>query len=79
MGGKAGEHRPHVAQGAVFAAKARHFSGYLPGHTDEACRILAGMSAVSAAELADDVAAGGFEPTAEPDYEIWRRRVRDSV
>ena len=79
MTGDAEAYRPHLAQGAVFAAKARHFSGHLPGHTDEATRILAGMPAVAAAGLADEVAAGGFERAGEPDYEIWRRRVRDRV
>jgi len=79
MGLKAGEHRPHVAQGAVFAAKARHFSGYLPEHTEMAIEVFAGMSATAAAALADDVAVGGFEQSEEPDYEIWRARIRDRV
>lgn len=75
----AAEHRPHVAQGAVFAAKARHFSGFVPEHTEVATRALAGMSVAAAAALADDVAVGGFPPTGEPDYEIWRKRIRDRL
>lgn len=76
---KAGEYQTHVAQGAVFAAKARHFSGYVPEHTDMAICVCAGMSTAAAAELADDVAAGGFGTDDAPDYEVWRERVRASV
>lgn len=73
---KAGQHHSHLAQGAVFAAKARHFSGFAPWHTETAIDAFAGMSVAEAAELADNVAAAGFEPGAEPDYEVWRARVR---
>jgi hypothetical protein len=75
----AGDRRPNVAQGAVFAAKARDFAGFVPAHTELATGVLAGMSVSAAATLADDVAAGGFGPSAEPDYEVWRRRVEARV
>jgi hypothetical protein len=74
---KAGELGPHLAQGAVFAAKARDFSGYVPDHTEMATEVFAGMPVTAAAALADDVAAGGFTPGDQPDYELWRERVRD--
>lgn len=73
---KAGEFEPHLGQGAVFAAKARHFSGFTPPHTDTAARVLAGLPAEDAAALADEVAATGFDDDGTPDYEQWRTRVR---
>lgn len=76
---EAGRLRPHLGQGAVFAAKARHFSGFVPQHSEMAVRVLAGMSVDSAAEMADDVASGGFDGAGEPDYEVWRRRVRQRL
>jgi hypothetical protein len=79
LGQKAGEYRPHMAQGAVFAAKARDFSGFVPPHTEAAVQALAGMSTVAAAAMADDVAVGGFEPNGAPDYELWRRRIRARI
>jgi hypothetical protein len=72
-----GVHHPHLAQGAVFAAKARDFSGYEPDHTAAAIEILAGMSIATASVLADDVAVGGLGGPDEVDYEVWRTRVRD--
>jgi hypothetical protein len=76
---KAGEHRPHLAQGAVFAAKARDFSGFVPPHTDVAVHAITGLSTVDAAILADEVAEGGLESGAELDYEVWRRRIRERL
>jgi hypothetical protein len=75
----AGDHRGSLGQGAVFAAKARTFAGFVPPHTEEAIAVLAGMPTGAAAELADDVAAGGFGSSAAPDYEVWRERVRDRL
>ncbi|MEH1028454.1 DUF1702 family protein [Micromonospora profundi] len=72
----AGEDHAHLAQGAVFAAKARHFSGFQPAHTEVALTALAGMSVEAAAALADDVAVDSLADDAEPDYEVWRRRIR---
>jgi hypothetical protein len=73
----AGEHRPHLAQGAVFAAKARDFSGFTPPHTEVGIGAFAGMSVAAAAALADEVAVGGFDGDGEPDYEAWRARIRE--
>jgi hypothetical protein len=74
----AGEHWDQLAQGAVFAAKARHFSGFVTEHTSVALHALAGLSVPAAAALADDVSlaevAGG-----DPDYECWRRQVREHL
>jgi hypothetical protein len=76
---EAGNDSPHLGQGAVFAAKARDFSGCTPPHTETATAALAGMSVAAAAALADDVAVGGLESATDTDYEAWRARVRDKV
>ncbi|GIH66558.1 DUF1702 family protein [Microbispora siamensis] len=73
---EAGEHGPEVAQGVVFAAKARSYSGFVPAHTEVATGALAGLSVRDAVALADDseVAADASGPV--PAYELWRSRVR---
>ncbi|HEX6472686.1 MAG TPA: DUF1702 family protein [Streptosporangiaceae bacterium] len=71
----AGDARPEMAQGAVFAAKARDYAGFVPAHTEVATAALTGLSVESAVALADDsaVAPGGTDRL--PAYELWRRRV----
>jgi hypothetical protein len=74
---RAGEYNPHLAQGAAFAAKARERSGSPAAHTDRACRVFCGCSAAAAA-LATDEALVGLRGDAElPDFEVWRRRIRN--
>ncbi|GAA2409673.1 DUF1702 family protein [Streptomyces glaucosporus] len=75
----AGEHRDHVAQGSVFAAKARHHAGHVPEHTRAAARVLAGLDVEAAAELADDCAVAPDGAAGRPAYESWRRRVRERL
>jgi hypothetical protein len=75
----AGPYQPHVGQGAVFAAKARDFSGFCPEHTAVALHALAGLSVADAAVLADDVAVTASGGTGKPAYERWREAVRDRV
>ncbi|MEV0401511.1 DUF1702 family protein [Actinoallomurus sp. NPDC050550] len=72
---RAGQYRPELAQGAVFAAKARDYSGAVPEYSRTTLDALAGMSIETAAKLADatEVEAG----TTVPAYELWRLRVRD--
>lgn len=80
----AGWYLPHVAQGAAFAAKARHRAGNLSPETDLACCILCGIGAEAAAAIADDAAAalpihapvGPSELPAEPLWETWRALTR---
>ncbi|MEU8122627.1 DUF1702 family protein [Spirillospora sp. NPDC049024] len=76
--GHAGEHAAALAQGAVFAAKARCHAGFVPGHTREALRAITGLTAEAADRLADDAAV---DPDAqgEPAYELWRANVRDRL
>jgi hypothetical protein len=75
----AGEHHAELAQGAVFAAKARTFAGFVPEHTEVASRELAGLPAAAAAVLADEAAVAPGKHGAIPAYELWRRRVRAQV
>ncbi|MEU1753367.1 DUF1702 family protein [Micromonospora matsumotoense] len=74
-----GVDRPHLGQGAVFAAKARDYSGHIPEHTGVALHALAGMTVEHASVLADDVAVDAAAGTDLPAYELWRARVRDRV
>lgn len=72
----AGPYRPHLAQGAAFAAKARQRAGNPAAHTALACRVLCGLSddrAANVTELAlNDLSAPGPEPA----YEVWRQRIQ---
>ncbi len=70
------DYHPHLAQGAVFAAKARERAGNPAPHTERACQILCGMSAEKAALVADIAMANLPADSAEPAYEVWRRRIR---
>ena len=73
----AGEYRPEVAQGAVFAAKARVHGGLTTAHTETASRVLCDLSAEEAAELGDQTAPGLAAPDGPvPRYETWRRRIQ---
>jgi hypothetical protein len=72
----AGDHGPELAQGAVFAAKARSYSGFVPAHTEAATAALAGMSVPAAGELADSAAGDAHASGPVPAYELWRRGVR---
>lgn len=73
----AGEYRSHLAQGAAFAAKARHLPGIQTPHTEIACQVLCGVSSLQAASLTDSALAAAQRPDAvgEP-YEAWRSEIR---
>jgi enediyne biosynthesis protein E3 len=72
----AGPHRPHLAQGAAFAAKARQRAGNLTDYTDIAVRVLGGVSAREAAHLTDMSLENLPANAAQPAYEIWRQRIQ---
>ncbi|AWL90749.1 enediyne biosynthesis protein [Streptomyces griseus] len=76
---RSGDLAGHVAQGSVFAAKARHFSLTVPEHTRTALHALTGLTVESAAELADDAAPPAGVGDGVPSYEIWRRSVREKL
>lgn len=72
----AGPFRRHMAQGAAFAAKARERAGNPTPHTELACRIIGGMSALEAAGLTDEALDGLSDADGLPAYEVWRGRIR---
>jgi hypothetical protein len=72
-----GPYRAHLAQGAAFAAEAHvRASGHAPRHTEQACRMICGMTAGGAAATARDATVGLGDEGTLPAYEVWRRRVR---
>jgi len=73
---EAGSHQPDLAQGAVFAGRARAYSGYVPPHTEVATAVLADLVMGAAVTLADDSAVRTGDAGPLPDYELWRQRVR---
>jgi hypothetical protein len=72
----AGEFRPHLAQGAAFAAKARHRAGNLTPYQDTACGFLCGLNATEAAAVTDAALENLPSDGALPAYEIWRLRIQ---
>ena len=72
----AGPYRPHICQGATFAAKARQRAGNSTPYTDLATRTLCGISVVEAALLCDSTLENLPLNLPEPAYEIWRRRIQ---
>jgi enediyne biosynthesis protein E3 len=72
----AGEHAGQLAQGASFAATARHRGGNPADHTDMACTVLCGCSASRAAAVVADAQVQLPPGGAEPSYEVLRQRIR---
>jgi hypothetical protein len=80
------QHRPELAQGAVFAATARLRGDVVTPHTDEAVQVLCGMTTAEAVALGEQMSpetvartsasAGAAATPGVPDYELWRRRVQ---
>lgn len=76
----AGLHAPDAAQGAAFAARARHAADDPSEATEAACRILCGMGLDEAAALtarAEERIGPEADDGAAPVYERWRRRTRE--
>jgi len=73
-----GPHRAALAQGAIFAAEARHRAGNLVPATEMACEALCGVTAAQAAawsrECGDDLPP---DDPREPGFEVWRRRLME--
>ena len=72
----AGDDDGELAQGSVFAAKARDYAGFVPPHSDDAVGELTGLSVGAAVALADAVAVDESAGGTTPAYEIWRQRIR---
>jgi hypothetical protein len=76
---EAGQHRPHLAQGAAFAAKARQRAGNLTEYTDLALHTLAGLSTLGAASLCDSTLENLPANGVVPAYEVWKRRIQAEI
>lgn len=74
----AGRHRAELAQGVVFAVKARAYAGMVPEHTQAAAGALAGLSVEAAVTLADGSAVTASQAGTMPAYELWRQKIRAS-
>lgn len=75
---RAAAHAPELGLGAVFAVKARTYSGCVPPHTDVASEELIGRPVSEAVEIADRTEI--HDDTAEsPAYELWRQRIRAEI
>jgi hypothetical protein len=72
----AGEHRPELALGMVFAVKARAYSGFVPAHTELAAEALGDVTTGAAVEMADSTAVHESSSGKEPAYELWRQKIR---
>lgn len=72
-------HGSHLAQGAAFAAKARHFAGIQTPHTETACRVLCGMPSAQAALLTDSALAATKRMNPAEPYEAWRSEIRTEL
>jgi hypothetical protein len=77
LASRAGLYRADLAQGAAFAAKARHRAGLVTDHTEIAVRVLCGMGVAAAAECTD--AALPTDRGAADAYQTWRRRIRQDL
>ena len=73
----AGPYRPHAAQGAAFAAKARLLAGLVMPGTELGVKVHCEMSVEEAAAVTDEARDGlPSDDTDVPRYEIWRDRIR---
>jgi hypothetical protein len=73
----AGAHRLHLAQGAAFAAEARRRAGNPAPHTEQACRLAAGVSAERAADLTGIARRGLAADGRAETYQAWRGAIRN--
>lgn len=71
----AGPHAGWLAQGAAFAAKARLHAGNPVADTEDACRVLCGCDAASAAAATDRALHALPSDAAGSAYALWRARI----
>jgi hypothetical protein len=69
-------YRPHLAQGAAFAAKAHVLSGHVPPGATRGTELLTGVSPHQAAEWTDQALARIPRHDSPHDYERWRAEIR---
>ncbi|GAA2520054.1 DUF1702 family protein [Winogradskya humida] len=72
---RAGEHRPAVAQGSAFAAKARVLAGNPTEATAQATGVLCGMTPGEAAAVTDEALQALQPGGARPTFAQWRDRI----
>lgn len=78
----AGQNRPDLALGSVFAVKGRSDAGHLPDGTEAAATALTGRPLGQLLDLVDRTEPNSTlapASTAEPPYELWRRRIRHEL
>lgn len=75
----AGVHRPHLAQGATFAAKARVAAGHRDEATERAVEVLAGCGLTEAAEHTDRALTAVAVDGSVHAYERWRSLTREAL
>jgi|SRR5579872_1559937 len=69
----------HLAQGAAFAAAARHRAGNVNAKAELNCRLLSGLSVQAAAEICDRASQNLESDNGTPAYEIWRCLIRERL
>lgn len=72
---RAGECRPHVAQGSAFAAGARVRAGLVVPHNEVATQVFCGRSTADAAKVTDEALIDLPDDGDVPAYEVWRQRI----
>lgn len=68
-----------LAVGAVFAVKARHYAQFVPDHTVTAAFELTGRGIDEAVDLADRTEVERTGTGTVPQYELWRRNIREGL
>jgi hypothetical protein len=72
----AGEYRAEVAQGAVFAVRARAVAGLVTPHNELASQIFCARGAEEAAEIAAECVVDLPPDGSVPAYEVFRQRIQ---
>jgi hypothetical protein len=74
----AGPYRPHLAQGAAFAAAARVRADLVMPYNELAAEVICGMSAAEAAKVTDEALVDLPDFWHQPAYAVWRRRISET-
>ena len=72
-------HFPALVQGVAFAAKTRQRAANLNVHTEMVCREMCGVSAEEAAAVTDSALKNLRAENGSPAYEVWRRRIQQTL
>ncbi|WBB53767.1 DUF1702 family protein [Verrucosispora sp. WMMD573] len=75
----AGEHRPWLAQGSAFAAKARLRAGHVPAQTAGATAIFCGTTPERAATITDTALTDLTDSASLPAFAVWRQRIAEQL